>query len=84
MFRIRSACNILFGVSCSVCSPSMYWPGFSSWTRRAPAMAAIGQPWFLLGVLAWSLLATVHAFLWSWPVMAAAIIMRMAVNLAGM
>ena len=84
MFRMRSACNILFGVSCSVCSPSMYWPGFSNCTRNAPAMAAIGQPWFLLGVLAWSLLAIAQALLWSSPIMAAAITMRIAVNLAGM
>jgi hypothetical protein len=84
MFRIFSACNILFGVSCSVCSPSMYWPGFSSCTRKAPAMAAIGQPWFLLGVLAWSLLAIAQAFLWSSPIMAEAITMRIAVNRAGM
>jgi hypothetical protein len=44
MFRIFSAHIILFGVSDSVCSPRMYWPGFSNCTRRAPAMAAIGHP----------------------------------------
>ena len=63
VFRIFSACIILFGVSGSVCSPSMYCPGFSNCTRKAPAMAAIGQPWFLLGVFAWSLLAIAQAFL---------------------
>lgn len=84
VFRIFSARIILFGVSGSICSPSLYCPGFSNCTHKAPAMAAIGQPWFLLGVLAWSLLAIAQAFFQFSPVKAAANTMRIAMNRAGM
>ena len=84
VFRIFSAVSILSGVSGSVCSPSMYWPGFSNCTRKAPAMDAIGQPWLRLGVFWWSLLAIAQAFLWSSPRMAAAAMIRMPVKREGM
>src|SRR5581483_456059 len=37
-----------------VASPSRYWPGFSSRTPSAPAIALIGQPAFGLSVAPWS------------------------------